>query len=47
MVAFGKIATLTSLDFSYADIGAEGAWFSSLAQDWNRILQHLFLLRKD
>jgi hypothetical protein len=28
MAALGRIATLTSLDFSYTDIGAEGARFS-------------------
>ena len=43
--ALGRIATLTSLDLSYTDIGVEGARFSDLPWTRTRILQQLDLSR--
>jgi hypothetical protein len=41
--ALGRIATLTSLDLSYTNIGAQGARPLEAALDTNRMLQHLDL----
>ncbi len=46
IAALTRIATLTSLDLSYNDIGAEGARSLAAALDSNRILQALRSVRQ-